>query len=187
MIRCGNSVRAKIQQHCYSCPVTFSGLGTTLRTMLELMDDDVATVLADLGEPEYRPRFTPVVRALVELGPLSIRSLAAATRVTHSAASQTVAAMNRQDLVSLQPGSDARKRIVHLTERSRALLPTLEAEWAATESAAAELEAELPYPLSDLVEAVLAALRERPFRQRIEESAWAKANPEFGVAIGTRT
>jgi DNA-binding MarR family transcriptional regulator len=164
--------------------VSYSGLGTRLRTMLELMDSDVASILSDLGEPDYRPRFTPVVRALVDLGPLSIRALASAIGVTHSAASQTVAQMKRQDLVHLAAGSDGRERIVDLTTKARALLPKLEAEWAATEAAAAELDAELPYPLDDLVTAVLAALEQRSFRRRIEESGWMAAHPEFARAIG---
>ena len=67
------------------------------------MDADIATVLADLGTPGYRPRFSPVVRALVALGPVPIRDLASALGVTHSAASQTVAQMAGRGFVALQP------------------------------------------------------------------------------------
>ena len=83
--------------------------------MLELLDGDVARVYADLGLTGYRPRFSPVVRALVALGPLSIRELAGAVGVTHSAASQTAAQMARAGLLTLQPGADARQRIASLT------------------------------------------------------------------------
>ena len=72
-----------------------TGLGTQLRHVLDLMDGDVASVLSDLGVTGYRPRFSPVVRALGVLGPSSIRDLAEVTGVTHSAASQTVAQMSR--------------------------------------------------------------------------------------------
>ena len=58
----------------------------------------------------------------------------------------------------LQPGEDARQRVVHLTAKARALLPKIEAEWAATASAAAEMDAELPFPLAELVPAIAAAL-----------------------------
>ena len=163
----------------------FTGLGTQLRHVLELMDADVAGVLADLGLAGYRPRFSPVVRALVALGPLPIRELARAVSVTHSAASQTVAAMSRHGFVVLEPGQDARQRVVHLTERTRQALPLIQAEWAATSSAAAELDAELPFPLGELVPAIAAALERKPFRQRIADSAWAAAHPAFGAAIGS--
>lgn len=159
------------------------GLGTLLRHVLDAMDDDIATVLADLGTPGYRPRFSPIVRALVALGPVPIAGLARAIAVTHSAASQTVAQMASRGFVELRPGEDARQRIVHLTDKTRALLPKIEAEWAATTSAAAELDAELPFPLAELVPAVAAALARRPFRQRITESAWARAHPDFTAAL----
>ncbi|MDT0445788.1 MarR family winged helix-turn-helix transcriptional regulator [Streptomyces johnsoniae] len=148
-------------------PYAVSGLGTRLRHLLDQLESDVATLYPALGLDDYRPRFTPVVRALVALGPRSIRDLAAAIGVTHSAASQTVAQMSRRGLVTLEVGSDARQRVVHLTERARALLPALDAEWAAVEAARADLEAELPYPLGELLTALEAALERRPFRTRI--------------------
>jgi DNA-binding MarR family transcriptional regulator len=160
-----------------------TGLGTQLRHVLDLMDADIATVLADLGVTGYRPRFSPVVRALVALGPVPIRDLAKAISVTHSAASQTVAQMRARGLVVLRPGEDARQRVVHLTATARALLPNIEAEWAATASAAAELDAELPFPLAELVPAIAAALDQRSFRQRITGSAWARDHPEFTAAL----
>jgi DNA-binding MarR family transcriptional regulator len=159
------------------------GLGTLLRHVLDEMDDDIATVLADLGTPGYRPRFSAIVRALVALGPVPIGDLARAIAVTHSAASQTVAQMARRGFVELRPGEDARQRVVYLTDKARALLPKIEAEWAATASAAAEMDAELPFPLAELVPAIAAALARRSFRQRILESAWATAHPDFGAAL----
>ncbi|MFJ6200104.1 MarR family winged helix-turn-helix transcriptional regulator [Micromonospora sp. NPDC092111] len=146
-------------------------LGTRLRHLLELLDGDVAAVYADLGLPGFRPRYTPVLVALAGVGPTSIKTLAETTGVTHSAASQTVARMAKDGLVTLAPGADARQRIVHLTDRARELLPVLDAEYAATSAAARRFEAELPYPLSRLVDEALAALRRRSMRQRIADVA----------------
>ncbi len=159
-------------------PGAFTGLGTQLRHVLELMESDIAGVLEDLGLPDYRPRFSPIVRALVALGPMPIRELARAVSVTHSAASQTVAEMNRRGFVTLVPGSDARQRVVHLTDRATQALPSIQAEWDATKAAADQLDAELPFPLSELVPAIAAALERKSFRQRMEESAWAADHPE---------
>lgn len=139
-----------------------------MRHVLELLDGDVATVYRDAGLPDYRPRFSPPIRALVAAGPMSIRDLAAAVGVTHSAASQTVAQLSRAGLVTVSPGADARQRIVRLTDRAVALLPTIEAEWAATTAAMRELDAELPMPLADLLAAALSALRRRSFRERVQ-------------------
>ncbi|MHB1877355.1 MAG: MarR family winged helix-turn-helix transcriptional regulator [Streptosporangiaceae bacterium] len=164
-------------------PGVSTGLGTLLRHVLDAIDDDVAGVLADLGLAGYRPRFSPAVRTLVAHGPLPIRDLARAIGVTHSAASQTAAEMARRGLVTLEPGRDARQRVVHLTDAARRMLPAIEAEWAATAAAAAELDAELPFPLSDLVPMIAAALERRSFRQRIIESGWAREHPWFGEAL----
>jgi DNA-binding MarR family transcriptional regulator len=162
-----------------SAPHLGPGLGTRLRNMLELLDGDVAKVYTDLGLDGFRPRFTPVVGALVRLGPLPIRDLARALAVTHSAASQTIAQMGKDGLVTLEPGADARQRIVHLTPKAEALLPALEAEWNATEAAAREFDAELPFSLTELVDVATRALEERPFRQRIAATAEAKRLTEL--------
>ena len=164
-------------------PGAYTGLGTQLRHVLDLMEGDIAAVLADLGLADYRPRFSPVVRALVALGPLPIRDLARAIGVTHSAASQTVAEMTRRGYAELTPGRDARQRVVHLTDRARQALPAIEAEWSATTAAAAELDAELPFPLAELVPALAAALERSSFRQRIAGSAWSAAHPQFAAAL----
>ncbi|MEU4245779.1 MarR family transcriptional regulator [Amycolatopsis sp. NPDC026612] len=150
------------------------GLGTRMRHVLEVLDGDVARFLADIGLDDYRPRYSPVVRALLARGPLAIRDLAAEMRVTHSAASQTVAQMDRAGLVRLEPGADARQRIVSLTAKARDLLPLIEAEWTATTEATEALEAELPYSLRALLDAIAEALERKPFRQRIEETAAAR-------------
>jgi DNA-binding MarR family transcriptional regulator len=91
--------------------------------------------------------------------------------VTHSAASQTAAQMARHGLLTLERGADARQRIAWLTERARALLPLIEAERAATDAAAAELEAELPAALTEVLQAAERAVLTRPMRRRIADAA----------------
>ncbi|MFD1149426.1 MarR family winged helix-turn-helix transcriptional regulator [Saccharothrix hoggarensis] len=142
-------------------------LGTRLRHLLDQLDGDLGRVYTDLGLPGFRPRYTPVISLVNSGGPQSIRDLAKTIGVTHSAVSQTVNQMHRDGLVDLKPGDDARQRIVYLTDHARAILPTLDAEWNATTAAAHELDAELPYPLTDLIDATLRALGERPLRDRI--------------------
>src|ERR1700689_1306593 len=113
---------------------------------------------------------SPASVARLHPGPSSIRDLARAISVTHSAASQTVAQMSRSGLVTLATGADARQRIVHLTARAESPLPTIEAEWAVTEAAVRELEAELPFPLSETLAAILRAVERRSLRQRLGDA-----------------
>ena len=167
-------------------------LGTRLRHLYDLLDAGVARVYENLGLPGFGTRYTPIIRLLAEsepepgldspkpesMGPSTIRDLALAIGVTHSAVSQTVARMAKDGLVTLTPGDDARTRIVRLTSKAESLLPTLEAEWQATVAAAAEFDAELPFPLSELVEAALGALSRRPMHERIS----SRLSPPNGSA-----
>jgi DNA-binding MarR family transcriptional regulator len=157
-----------MQQRCYIATMTPEDLlGTRLRHVLELMDGAVADVYRDLGLPGFRPRYTPILRLIDAEGPQSIRDLATATGVTHSAASQTVAQLVKDGYLELWAGTDARRRIAHLTDKARDVLPVLDREWRATTAAARELEAELPFPISTLLTAITEALAARPFHERV--------------------
>jgi hypothetical protein len=58
---------------------------------------------------------------------------------------------------------------VTLTAKARRIADRLAAEWRATEAAIADLEAEIPYPLSRVVTDIEDALRRRSFHDRIAE------------------
>lgn len=140
-------------------------LGTLLRNLIDRLDGDVEQGYRDDGL-DYRPRFTPVVRALSALGPASITAIARQVGMRHSAVSQTVAQMQRQGLVRLGPGPDGRERMVAPTPALTKILPRLERHWAATNIAAAALEAELPHPLTVTLHAAIEALERRSFAER---------------------
>jgi len=78
-----------------------------------------------------------------------------------------VTRMRSAGLVASTPGSDARSRLVSLTDAGRAVVPVLRAEWAATEAALVELEDELPYPPSRVADDLRAALDRRAFAARV--------------------
>jgi DNA-binding MarR family transcriptional regulator len=145
-------------------------LGTALRHLLELLDGDVEAVYREAGL-NYRPRYTPIMRVLAESGAVAIRDLAAAAGVSHSAASQTVAKMKADGIVSLTASTDGRERAVKLTRRGKALLPKVELHWSATNAAADELDRELSARLSQCVEEAISALETKPFKQRIHKNA----------------
>ncbi len=146
---------------------TEQSLWRPLRDLLDLMDDDIARLYAERGVGAVRPRFSRALIKLAHLGPLSIKQLARAVEVTHSAMSQTVTALRNEGLVRVRAGADARTRTVELTDEGRAVVPFLEAEWRATEAAVAELEAEVPYPLTAVVRDLRGALGRRSFHDRI--------------------
>ena len=148
---------------------TEQGRWRPLRRLLDAMDADIARLYTERGITGVRPRFVAPLIRLGRRGGMTIRQLAESHEVTHSAMSQTVAALQRDGLVTTAAGADARTRQVVLTERARELLPFLEAEWRATEEVVAELEAEIPYALSQVVQDLQAALERRSFHDRIAD------------------
>lgn len=144
--------------------------GVLLRRLIDHLDGAVEQAYVDAGL-DYRPRFTPIMRALLNDGPSSLRALSARTGVTHSAVSQTVSQMVARQWVSLVPGQDARERIVTLTDFAEAQLPVLRRCWAATASASDALDADIGQPLADVLSRALMVLEQIPFRDRLATAA----------------
>ncbi|GIG88567.1 MarR family transcriptional regulator [Plantactinospora endophytica] len=138
--------------------------------MLGEMDQDIATLYRQAGLPGLRPRFVGPLIQLSRHESMTIQELATAVEVTHSAMSQTAAAMRTAGFVESAEGGDGRTRRIRLSDRGREILPLLEAEWRATEATVRELEEEIPYALSRAVEDVNAALATRSFRQRLDDN-----------------
>jgi DNA-binding MarR family transcriptional regulator len=141
----------------------------SLHRLLADMDDQIAELYRRRGITEVRPRFVGPLILLARHRSLTIRELAELTGRTHSAASQTVAALRQQGLAESAPGDDARTRRVSLTGRGRELVPLMEAEWHATEEAVRQIEREIPYPLTRVVDDIRAVLGRRGFTDRVED------------------
>ena len=142
-------------------------LGGLLRRLVETLDADVEASYVSAGL-DFRPRYTPILRALLG-GPLSIKSVAARALISHSAASQTVTQMVNAGWLTRAVGEDGRERLLDLSPSARAVLPDLERRWAATAAAAADLDAELGVSLSDIARQALAALDQKAFRDRMPD------------------
>jgi DNA-binding MarR family transcriptional regulator len=131
------------------------------------MDRDIAALYAEAGIEDVRTRFVGPLIQLSRHEPMTIQELANRIKVTHSAMSQTVAAMRRAGLVDDADNVDGRTRRIRLGERGRAVLPFLVAEWRATETTVREIDAEIPYPLTRVVDDIRRALERRAFGDRL--------------------
>jgi DNA-binding MarR family transcriptional regulator len=150
--------------------VTTESLWRPLRLLMQRMDDEIARVYDGIPDAEsLRPSWVFEILRLDAQGPMTIRQLADSVGRTHSALSQKVAAMARAGLVETRVGRDGRMREVHLTDRARALVGRMRAEWQATERVLAELEAETPYALSQAVRDLEQALEHKSFYARLTE------------------
>jgi DNA-binding MarR family transcriptional regulator len=100
---------------------------------------------------------------------MTIAELARSVGRTHSALSQKVAAMRAAGWLDTSAGPDARSKKVSLTPKAEQVAALLAAEWRATEAAIAEIESELPYPLSRAAQDIRSALARKSFHDRITE------------------
>jgi DNA-binding MarR family transcriptional regulator len=148
---------------------TEQSLWRPLRLLLEAMDADVARIYAGGRIEGLKPAWVLELLRLDARGPMTIAEIARSTGRTHSAASQKVAAMRAAGWVRTVPGADARSKRVTLTRKAHRAVAAMAAEWRATEAAAAEIEAEIPYPLSRVVTDITAALTRKSFHDRIAQ------------------
>jgi DNA-binding MarR family transcriptional regulator len=140
-----------------------------LRLLQAAMDAEIGRVYAEAQITGLKPSFVPLLLRLHARGPMTITELAASFQYTHSATSQKVAAMRAAGWVRTSTGTDARSKKVTLTGKGRRITGRLAAEWRATEAAVAEIEAEIPYPLSQAVTDIEKALERKSFHDRIAE------------------
>lgn len=156
---------------CYISPVDLldSSTWSDLHALFAELDRDIAAVYTDAGIDGLRTRFVGPLIDLHRFGPQTIRQLADRRAVSHSAMSQTAAAMRRAGFVESAPGTDGRTRRIRLTSRASAFVPLMIAEWRATEAAVLALDAELPYSLTQVTADLRTLLARKPFTERLRE------------------
>jgi DNA-binding MarR family transcriptional regulator len=158
-----------------------------MHRLLSAMDDEIARLYAENGIADLKPAWVFEIIRLHVRGPMTIAELARSVGRTHSALSQKVAAMRAAGWLETAPGPDARTKKVTLTAKAERIAALLAAEWRATEASIAELEAEIPYPLSQVAEDLRAALDRQSFHDRIAgrlaaDPAWAELRRGSGVS-----
>ncbi|GAA3655961.1 hypothetical protein GCM10022224_018880 [Nonomuraea antimicrobica] len=148
---------------------TRQSLWRPLRLLQASIDADIARVYSEKRIKGLKPSYVMELLRLHAHGPMTITELAESVGRTHSALSQKVAAMREAGWVTTVAGDDARSKEVTLTDEARRVIGRLAAEWRATEMAIAEIEAEIPYPLTRVVTDIERALTRKSFYDRITE------------------
>ena len=165
---------------------TAASFGAALRRLIDHLDGALEQAYRDDGL-DFRPRYTPVMRALIADGELTIRMLADRLGVSHSAVSQTVSQMAAAGLVAVTRGEDdARQRIVTLSRAGKAMLPRLEDHWRAARIATASLDTETGGVLVEVINRANAALSRRSMSDRLAELRGAEVQPGRAAPTGSR-
>lgn len=141
------------------------GLGELLRYVGELVE---------LGAEEhyramslsYRPRYTPVLRAL-NAGAETVTDITTCSRLTQGAISQTIGLMEADGLILREALDDGRKSRIRLTPSGRKLVKKLEQHWIATFAAIEALEVEIGHPLRKVLTETAKALEQKGFAGRL--------------------
>ena len=133
------------------------------------MDDEISQIYEENGIEGLKTSWVLEIVRLHARGPMTIADLARSVGHTHSAMSQKVAAMRAAGWLDTSAGPDARSKKVTLTTKAEQLARKLATEWRATEATIAEIESEIPYPLSRAAEDIRAVLQRKSFHDRIAE------------------
>jgi len=146
-------------------------LGTQIRHLIDLLDSGVESVYIERGL-NYKPRYTPVMKAIANFSPCTINDIADHAGITQPAATQTVKVMVDNNLIEMKRSdSDARKKYLTFTGYGKEVLKEVEKCWSATDLAADLLNKELEMPLSTIVAQAISALEAKPMSQRITEAS----------------
>ena len=152
-----------------SDPTRDPGRLDDLFRVLKQMEEDIESLYVRRGVEGMRSRYVRPLIKLFHEGPVTISALAASLGATHSATSQTVAAMKRAGFVTTAPGDDGRTQMVSLTSPAIELVPLLESEWRATEAVVAALDDELEGGITALSAGLVRALARRSMGQRLDD------------------
>jgi len=149
------------------------GLGQLLRHMKDLVDGEADAFYAADGV-DYRPRYTPIMRALAA-DSHTVGELSEITGLSQGAVSQTIKLMERDGLISLAAGRDARRTVVSLSRRGLDLLDYLQDHWTSTFAVIEELEREIGVPLRRVLADAIERLEEVGFGERLRRAKNARA------------
>lgn len=144
------------------------GIGEMLRYLTELFDSGSEKTYPDLPV-HYRPRYTPVMRAIVA-GATTVSEITSVTFLTQGAVSQTVALMEQDGILRREALPDARKSALRLTSLGLSVLRDLEVHWQSIFLAVDRLEKETGLPIMMTLEKTIKALAERSAERRIKEA-----------------
>ena len=141
-------------------------LGELLRYVSGRVDQGAAERYETL-KIDYRPRYTPLLRALAA-GAETVTEITSNSSLTQGAISQTVSLMLKGGLLARRGLDDGRKTGLRLTKKGVALLTTLEPHRQMTFLAIRCLELEIGYPVLAVLQALGAALEREGFASRLK-------------------
>ncbi len=144
------------------------GIGTRCRRNFEYLSSEIDKIYkaenVDMSGREF-----PIVYCVLKRGPLTIADIQQLSGLSHSAVSQTVKKLVAKDILFLEPGEDARSKIVALTDVGDRLMDKLKPIWSTAKDAMKTVLDECNTNILDALADYEAALTRKSFSQRYYE------------------
>lgn len=141
------------------------GLGELLRYLAEMVDKGSQETYQNLNI-DYRPRYTPILRAL-HAGAVTVQDVTALTRLTQGAISQSVSLMEQDGILTRKQQNDGRSFALVLTPAGTVLKESLLRHWDTIFTAIKQLEEDAGWPILNSLEGLAHCLEQQSFQERI--------------------
>ena len=119
-----------------------TAMGKQLRRLSDQIDQDAKRFYKTAGV-HFEQRWFGVLNELVVNGPMTVKELAEALRITHASVSETRRSLEAANIIVAKADkSDGRQRILHLTAKGKRLVETMSPLWQALQAASVNLNEE---------------------------------------------
>ena len=143
-------------------------LGTALRQLAAQVSKDAENTYAKFGFA-IEPKWFPVFYVLASKGADSVVNIAKEINHSHVSVSKIVKEMKARDLIeSYKSSDDSRVTLVALNDKAKAMVPKMEKQCDAIDTAMRELKDETGIDLWEAVSVVERHLRYRPISARVD-------------------
>ena len=149
---------------------TAASFGAAFRRLIDHLDSALEQAYCDDGL-DFRPHYTPVIRALMDDGPHTLTAAGRTPRRLAFGDQPDGVADAARRVGGRDPGEDdARQRIVALSRLAKAMQPRLEEHWRAARVATAALDTETGGVLVEVINRANAALARWSFGDRLADA-----------------
>ncbi|MBL4639122.1 MAG: bifunctional helix-turn-helix transcriptional regulator/GNAT family N-acetyltransferase [Kordiimonadaceae bacterium] len=144
------------------------GIGTRMRRLMEMFTADTDRIYSKAGLT-FRVSYFYAMYALVKCGPLTIADIAKLAGFSHSAVSQTIKRMTKENLVEAAKTDDGRQKLIRLTQQGITTRDSLIPIWAALESAMGDAMNECGFDLLATITALEQRFHVKSLYDRIQD------------------
>jgi DNA-binding MarR family transcriptional regulator/predicted GNAT family acetyltransferase len=152
-----------------------------IKRLSESLMQDVGRIYKEQGF-DFEPKWFLIFFQLSQQKAMSVTELAKAVGITYPAVNQLAAEMAGSGLVdSKSDPKDKRKRLISLTEKGRALMPSIKPLWKVIETSTSELLGELDCNFLQMIGQIEDALEDKSMYQRVANKIKSRQYKEVDI------